>query len=112
MIEIFLSHSQKVLQWRPGVLRSVMTLAQMLRSRSRDELNVAGIVHATLVAIDGLIFLVLPSEPTRLVALEADLINVDGVADDWRLEPKLNGIGSWRNPVFEQLHVDVFHHFH
>lgn len=89
-----------------------MTLAQMLGSRSRDELDIARIVHPTLIVIDDLVLLVLPRKPTRLVALEADLVDVDGVADDRRLKPKLNGIGRWRNPVFKQLNVDVFHHLH
>lgn len=83
----------------------------MLRSGSRNELNVASVVDSTVIAVDTFVLLVLPGEPTDLVSLEADLVNVNRVTDDWSLKPELDGILSWWNSILEQLHVNVLHHF-
>lgn len=84
----------------------------MLRSLLRYEFDVAGIVDSALVAVDCLVLLILPRKPTRFVTLEADLIDVDGIADDRRLESELYRVGRGWNAVLEQLHVDVLHQLH
>lgn len=112
IVVLDISQAQEVLQGSSGIFRAVLALVKMFRSRFRDEFDVTCIVHSAVVAIDGLVLLILPSKPSRLVSFEADLVDVNGVADDRSLKPKLNRIFRGRNSVLKHLNIDVFHHFH
>lgn len=112
MVEVFVGQAEEVLEWSSRVLRAVLTLAEMLGSGPGDELDVARVVHATVVPVDRLVLLVLPREPSRLVPLKADLVDVDGVADDGRLQAQLDRVLRGRNSVLKHLHVDVLHQLH
>jgi hypothetical protein len=112
MIKVVLGDTEKMLQWRSGIFRSIRILPKMLGSSSSDELDVTRVIDATVISIDELVFLIFPSEPSGLVSLETDLVDINGIADDWRLETQLDGIFRGWNPVFKHFDVDVLHDFH